>query len=209
MRVKICGITRPADAVLAEQAGADAIGLIFAEGSRRYVTVETARQVVDAAGPLLLRVGVFRNAPLERVLDTAAELRLQLVQLHGDEDHAFVAEAARSVAVIKALPFGAGLRPADFRSWPADGILLDAVTPGAGIPFDWEQAGALAGQPRLILAGGLNPGNVAEAVRLLRPYGVDVASGVESAPGIKDAGLVHSFIREARRSGGQAGGQEP
>jgi phosphoribosylanthranilate isomerase len=200
MRVKICGITRVEDALLAEQAGADAIGLIFAKGSRRQVTAEAAREITHAVGPRLLRVGVFRNAPLQQVVDLAAELRLQLVQLHGDEDRAYAREVAGSVPVIRALPFSAQLSPAELSSWPVAGVLLDAVTPGAGIPFDWHQAGALAGQPRLILAGGLSPVNVAEAIRLLRPCAVDVASGVESAPGIKDPELVRSFISQARRA---------
>jgi phosphoribosylanthranilate isomerase len=201
MRVKICGITSAADAVAAEQAGADAIGLIFAGGSRRQVKLAQARQVRDAVGPLLHCVGVFRNAPLQQVLDVAAELQLQLVQLHGNEDADYVARVARVLPVIKAVPFSAQLGRQELQAWPASALLLDAVTPGGGIPFDWNQATALAGLPRLILAGGLQPANVAEAISVLRPWAVDTASGVESAPGVKDHGLIRSFVREARRAG--------
>lgn len=194
MRVKICGITNADDALLAQGHGASAIGLIFAEGSRRRVSLDVAREVMAATGPFLTRVGVFRDQPLEYVLRTAAELRLEAVQLHGSEDPAFVAEAARHVQVIKALGFEAGMQPSDLEAWPADFILLDAPVPGSGVTFDWDTARNLAGYPSLILAGGLRPGNVAEAIRIFRPAGVDVASGVEASAGRKSPSLVRSFM---------------
>lgn len=197
MRVKICGITRAADAVAAEQAGADAIGLVFAEGSRRQVTLAQARQISSAVGPLIQRVGVFRNAPLQRVLEAAFELQLQMVQLHGDEDADYVAQVARVLPVIRAVPFSARLAQAGLQAGAAAALLLDAATPGGGVAFNWQQAAPLAGLPRLILAGGLNPDNVAEAIMVLRPYAVDTASGVESAPGVKDHKLIRRFITAA------------
>lgn len=203
MRIKICGITRPEDAELAGMAGADAIGLIFVAGSSRHVTFKQAREIRQAASPFLSVVGVFRNAPLQLVVDTAAALQLPLVQLHGSEDAAYVRRAARHVRVIKALPFTPQLSRLEAESVPGSALLLDAVVPGSGQPFDWQLATALAGLPRLILAGGLNPANVAEAISLLKPQAVDVASGVEVAPGVKDPELVRSFIRNARRAASQ------
>lgn len=203
MRIKICGITRPEDAELAGTAGANAIGLIFVAGSSRHVTLIQAREIRQAAEPFLNVVGVFRDAPLQQVLDTAAALQLPLVQLHGSEDAAYVRRVARHVRVIRALPFTAQLSRKEAQAVPGSALLLDAVTPGSGKPFDWRQATVLAGLPRLILAGGLNPANVAEAIRLLNPQAVDVASGVEAAPGVKDPELVRSFIRQARQAGNE------
>lgn len=201
MRVKICGITRAADARLAEESGADAIGLIMAEGSKRQLSLEAAAEVARSVGPLVSVIGVFRDQPPEFVLRAAEELRLSAVQLHGHEDRQFVQAVREKVRVIKALAYQPGLTAADLESWPADAVLLDAVSPGAGVPFDWAAAAGLAGFPGLILAGGLNPGNVAEAVAVLRPAAVDVASGVEAAAGVKDPELVRSFISSARAAG--------
>lgn len=196
MRVKICGITNVADALLAQEAGASAIGLIFAEGSRRQVNLKTAEGIIRATGPFLQRVGVFRNQPLQFVLDHTARLRLEAVQLHGSEDQAFVARVAETCTVIKAIGFRPDLSVPELDSWPADAILLDAQVPGAGRTFDWYQVAHLAGYPGLVLAGGLTPANVAEAIQVLRPHAVDVASGVETA-GQKSPSLVRSFIAAA------------
>jgi phosphoribosylanthranilate isomerase len=198
VRVKICGITRPADAVSAEAAGADAIGLLFAPESPRFVTLEVAREVCEAVGPLLVRVGVFRDAPLEQVLDLAAELRLGAVQLHGSEDAEYVRRVRSQVPVIRAVSFTPGIAAADLRRSDAEAVLLDGLRPGSGSAFDWTAAAHLRGEPRLILAGGLHPGNVAAGVRALEPYGVDVSTGVESSPGIKDVKLIASFVAAAR-----------
>jgi phosphoribosylanthranilate isomerase len=198
VRVKICGITRPADAVSAEAAGADAIGLLFAPESPRFVSRDAARDVCEAVGPMLVRVGVFRDAPLEQVLDLAAELRLGAVQLHGSENAEYVRRVRSQVPVIRAVSFTPGIAAADLHSAEAEAVLLDGLRPGSGSAFDWAAAAHLRSQPRLILAGGLHAGNVAAGVRALEPYGVDVSTGVESSPGIKDGRLIASFIAAAR-----------
>jgi phosphoribosylanthranilate isomerase len=198
VRVKICGITRPVDAVAAERAGADAIGLMFVPESPRFIDMERAREVAGAVGPLLTSVGVFRDAPLEQVIDTAAELRLGAVQLHGSESDRYLEAVRGLVPVIRALSFDPSLSRSRFASLAADAVLLDGLRPGSGLAFDWEAARHLRGSPRLILAGGLDPGNVAAGVRALEPYCVDVSSGVEESPGLKDARLVEEFVRAAR-----------
>lgn len=197
VRVKICGITRPRDAVAAEAAGADAIGLMFVEESPRAIGLALARELSEAVGPLLLRVGVFRDAPLQKVLDVTAELRLGAVQLHGSEDPEYVESVRRAVPVIRALSF-AGQSSQELRRVPGDALLLDGLRPGSGRAFDWDSASHLRGMPRLVLAGGLHPGNVGEAVRALEPYAVDVSSGVEESPGVKEFRLMSSFVINAR-----------
>lgn len=207
VRVKICGITSPGAVRLAEREGADAIGLIFAAGSVRQLSREQAAPLADAAGPLLQRIGVFRNQEAGYVLDTAERLRLDAVQLHGDEDADYVRLIRSRCRVIKAVSFRPGLTPADLRDWPADGFLLDAPAPGSGKPFDWSAAGAFRGTDGLVVAGGLGPENVAEAVRFFRPYGVDVASGVEESPGVKSPQLVRSFLEAVRGAAGLSTGR--
>lgn len=198
LRVKICGITRPEDARAAEAAGADAIGLIFAERSTRRVTLEQAAACAQATGPFLSRVGVFVDAPLELVLHAVRALRLEAVQLHGREAPAYAAALRGEARVVRAVAFEAGLEPDELRRFPADAWLLDGLRPGAGEAFDWEAAAALRGMPGLVLAGGLTPENVAAGVRALAPYAVDVASGVEAAPGVKDPARIRAFVRAAR-----------
>lgn len=200
MRVKICGITSVQDARMAEQSGADAIGLIFAEGSKRQLTIQAAEEIADSVGPFVSRVGVFRNQPLEFVLSAAARLRLAAVQLHGDEPEEYVTAVRERFRVVKAVAYARGLTPEALASWQADAILLDAPQPGSGSTFDWDAAAAaFSGVPGLILAGGLNPDNVAEAIARFSPAAVDVASGVEAAPGVKSAHLVRQFIASARQ----------
>ena len=199
VRVKICGITRPCDAVAAEAAGADAIGLMFVEESPRVIDIALAKELTAAVGPLLLRVGVFRDAPLEQVLDTTAELRLGAVQLHGSEAPEYVEAVQRLVPVIRGLSFSGQARN-QLEGESGDALLLDGLRPGSGRTFNWNDALHLSGMPRLVLAGGLNPDNVAEAVRLLRPYGVDVSSGVEESPGVKDFELMSTFVARAREA---------
>ncbi len=198
LRVKVCGITRPEDALAAESAGADAIGLIFAPGSKRRVTPQVAASIVDAVGPFVTRVGVFVDADLAEVLDLVRALRLDAVQLHGGESPDYARRVRREARVVRALRFAPGLTPAAVADYPADAFLLDAQRPGSGVPFAWAEALAWRAEPRLVLAGGLDQGNVAEAVATLAPYGVDVASGVEKAPGIKDAAAVAAFVAAAR-----------
>lgn len=199
VRVKICGITREEDALAAEAAGADAIGLIFAERSVRRVDPARARVLSDVLSPFVTRVGVFLDATEAEVRTVVAAARLNAVQLHGDVDDGVAARLrADGLQVIRAVRFEPGLTPDAFMDRPFDAVLLDGVRPGSGSAFDWGAAVAWRGWPRLILAGGLRPETVAEGIRALRPYAVDVASGVESGPGIKDAAAVRAFVAAAR-----------
>ena len=201
-RVKICGITRPEDARVAEDAGADAVGLIFVPGTKRFVDIQQARDVVAALGPWIARVGVFRGATLNTVLETIVQVGLTSVQLHGVESEAMALEVAQYRPVIRAV----SLRPGEPLELPdaggAGGALhVDGPDPGSGRAPDWDRLtpGVLGGR-RWILAGGLTPDNVSDAVRRLSPWGVDVSSGVEAAPGVKDALLVRAFVRSAKLS---------
>ncbi len=198
MRVKICGITRPQDALAAEAAGADAVGFIFFRGSKRYVTLERALEISEALGPFIARVGVFVDAPLSYVLETARALRLTAVQLHGSEDATYAEALRQQVRVVRAVRFGPETDLAKLEQFPADALLLDGLSPGSGERFGWEDAAPLRGRPHLILAGGLTPENVALGIAELDPYGVDVASGVESSPGIKDPRKILDFVRAAK-----------
>lgn len=198
MKVKICGITRVEDALAAQAAGADAVGLIFAERSKRRVTPAQAQSISAALGPFIARVGVFVDAPLDVVQETVRALRLSAVQLHGSEDAAYAQALRPHVRVIKAFSFTPDLSAEALRVFPADAVLLDGLRPGGGEAFAWADAAALAGLPHLILAGGLTPTTVAAGIAVLKPYGVDVASGVESSAGIKDPRKIQDFVREAR-----------
>ena len=201
VRIKVCGLTRPEDALAAEAAGADALGVIFAAGSKRRVDVAQARRVLAPVGPFVVRVGVFVDASVAEVLEAVRGARLGAVQLHGGEDAATVAELARYVPVVRAVRWTASFDPAAFAEAPIAALLVDGPEPGSGVAFDWDAAAvAMAGGPRWILAGGLTPDNVADAVARLRPYGVDVASGVEAAPGIKDPARLRAFVAAARRA---------
>lgn len=209
--LKICGVTRLADADPALNAGATALGLNFVSASPRYLAdAEAAREIATAARKAgVLAVGVFVNADTAYVLQTVCECGLDAVQFHGDEPPealvALRAQAAKPLQIWKALRVA--IRE-DLRAlevyWPvADAVLLDARVPGSarggtGQAFDWTILTGLARPKPLILAGGLTPENVAEAVRSVRPDGVDTASGVESAPGVKDAEKVRKFLNNAR-----------
>lgn len=200
MFVKICGITREDDALLAVAMGADAVGFIFAP-SKRQVSPMVARDIVRRLPPEILTVGVFRDEASSRVVEIVNTAGLRAAQLHGHES----AESTRWVRervpfVIKA--FAAGDRALDdARSFGADAILLDSPLPGSGEVFDWSLAEGRPDGIRTILAGGLTPDNVGDAVAKVKPWGVDVASGVEKLggePGQKDASKVRTFIEAAR-----------
>jgi phosphoribosylanthranilate isomerase len=198
--VKICGVTRVADAVAAADAGADFVGLNFWPGSRRFVTVERARALAAALPPTVRTVGVFVNATEDEIERTAFEVGLALVQLHGDEPPGFLARLAPRL--IRALRVGSEGDLAALESHPAALFLLDAPAPGyggSGRRFDWSLAAAAHrhGRP-FFLAGGLTPETVAEAVAVAAPFGVDVAGGVEEAPGLKDPALVRRFVAAAK-----------
>lgn len=201
VRSKICGITRTEDAMVAVAAGADAIGLVFYAPSPRAVTIEQARKIVQALPPFVTSVGLFVNAPRAEIEAVLRAVPLDLLQFHGDE----TAEECRGFGrpYMKALRVreGEDVLAACGQFPDAAGILLDAYVPGVpggtGERFDWSLVPQDAAMP-LILAGGLDAQNVAQAIARVRPYGVDVSGGVEASKGIKDAGKVQAFIREVR-----------
>jgi phosphoribosylanthranilate isomerase len=186
MLVKICGITRIDDARAAVDAGAEMIGFIFWEGSPRFVQTDRAKAIVRSLPATVGSVGVFVNQDPARVNEIADEVGLTTVQLHGDETPG-QAELIRR-PMIKAITI---LDDAHVDQWPESvTLLVDAHDPvrrgGTGAKADWASAAALAARRRILLAGGLTPANVADAIRHVRPFGIDVSSGVESSPGIKD-----------------------
>lgn len=202
IRVKICGVTNLEDALTAAEAGADAIGLNFWPGTRRSVEVDTATAIAAALPAFVIRVGVFVDATLEEIERTVAAARLDVVQLHGSEPP----ELARAVSkrVIRAVR---ARTQADLEGLAVHGacaLLVDAhvegMPGGTGETANWALARGAARIAPVILAGGLDPGNVGAAIRAVRPYAVDVASGVERAVGRKDAAKVRAFVREARRA---------
>ncbi|HUT12619.1 MAG TPA: phosphoribosylanthranilate isomerase [Thermoguttaceae bacterium] len=211
-RVKICGITSRDDARAVVKAGADAVGLNFYPKSPRYVTLEKARRIADVLPQELIKVGLFVNAAAEEVCRTFDRLDLDLIQLHGDEPPAFLAELGDR-PVIRAFRVGPdGLRPAceylrrcrELGCLPRL-LLVDAYVKGAyggtGSVADWDALQKIPpGEtfPPMVLAGGLTPHNVAEAIRTVRPAAVDTASGVESSPGKKDPAAVEAFVQAAR-----------
>ena len=204
VRVKICGITRLADAVAAAEAGADAIGFVFHLASPRYIKPEDAGVIARALPPLLTTVGVFVDSPPDQVKQTLATAGLDVAQLHGAESAEYCAMFPR---VIKAMRVKGPEVVNMLKEYSCvSAFLLDAYHPdahgGTGESFDWKIAAKAARTHRIILAGGLTPDNVQKAVEEVRPYAVDVSSGVEKAPGIKDLDKVREFISRAK--GGRA-----
>lgn len=198
VQVKICGVTRAEDALAAESAGADAIAVNLWEHSRRYVDLAAAAAVFAPLGPFVQRVAVFVDASVAFVDEAISALRLGAVQINGDADEATLAHLRERAVVIRALPFGPGLAVDDVRRLAVDAVLIDASRPGSGETFDWSRADRLRSLDRWVLAGGLTPDNVAAAIRALDPMGVDVASGVESAPGVKDHEALRRFVAAAK-----------
>jgi phosphoribosylanthranilate isomerase len=201
MIVKICGITRPEDAEAAVDAGADWIGLNFWPRSRRYIaSIDRAVAIAAAVPGDVKKVGVFVNAPAPQIEEIASRVGLSLIQFHGDEDPAFCARFAGRYLRAFRVASAADLRHLD--AFDCEHVLLDTPQPdygGGGVVGDWSLARqARASGKKLLLAGGLTPDNVSAAVRDVRPFGVDVASGVESAPGVKDAALVRRFVAAAK-----------
>lgn len=196
MFVKICGVTTGGDAFYAARAGADAVGFVFWAASPRVADPVTVSGFVGDLPPGLLTVAVFRDEAIDRALDIVRTTGVDAVQVHGSAEADVSRLRDRVRFLIEAVPAGPGLRERAARS-PADLLLVDAAQPGSGRTFDWS---LLDGVPkeRILLAGGLTPGNVAEAIRRVGPFGVDVASGVEASAGRKDRGKVRSFVRAAR-----------
>jgi phosphoribosylanthranilate isomerase len=206
VKVKICGITNWQDAKLAVRAGVSAIGLNFYRRSPRYISPGRAREIVRRLPRRVQAVGVFVNATPRRVREIARAVGLDGVQLHGDESPEMVAQLAECVPVIKAFQVRRGFRRARLARYrAASAFLLDGFSAGrtrarggTGKTFDWRVARRAAGYGAIILAGGLTPENVAAAIRMARPFAVDVSSGVEARPGKKDPARVRDFMRQVK-----------
>jgi phosphoribosylanthranilate isomerase len=195
--VKICGVTTEEDALLAVAMGADAVGFNFVPSSPRFLATARAADIAKRLPPEILTVGVFRDVAPARVVELTNQAGLRAAQLHGHEtieETRWVRE--RVPVVIKVFPGGdpALARAAEYG---ADVVMLDSASPGSGQVFDWSLAEGAPSGLRILLAGGLTADNVAEAIDRVRPWGVDVASGVESAPGIKDPARLRRFIHAA------------
>ena len=201
VKVKICGITSLADALLAAAAGADLLGFNFYPRSPRFVEPRLVREILSELSATfpIMPVGVFVNERAETVREIAAMSGVRMVQLHGDESPEFCREL--NLRVIKALRVGAAADAKKAASYAVEALLVDSQTPvfgGSGVRPDWAVAETIARRfPRVLLAGGLTPDNVAAAISTVKPWGVDVASGVEKEPGVKDPELVRRFIEAA------------
>ncbi len=199
-RVKICGITSERDAAVAIEAGADALGFVFYEKSPRALTREAARDIIARVPPFITTVGVFVNEDADVIKGLREFAPLDRVQLHGDEDPEF--SALLGPGVIKALRIKGAEDILVMKDYNVETFLLDAfveATPGGtGTAFDWAIALEAKRYGRIILSGGLTPENVAEAVKRVSPYAVDVSSGVESSPGVKDPDKIRRFMEQAK-----------
>jgi len=211
-RIKICGITRPEDAASAASAGADAIGVICHPAARRYVLPEVAREIIAAAGPLVTPVGVFVDQSAEDIRRLADVLRLGVVQLNGRQRPTHAAELSRhGLWVLRAVPVRKGWT-AQIIAWrqAAAAVVLESAVKGSaggsGVPNDWQvvmralNRGRVPADVRLVAAGGLTPDNVADVVRAIRPWAVDVSSGVESEYGRKSPEKIRAFIMAVRQA---------
>ncbi|MBI4988067.1 MAG: phosphoribosylanthranilate isomerase [Rhodocyclales bacterium] len=199
-RIKICGITRPEDARAAVELGADALGLVFYAPSPRCISVEQAWEIARIVPPFVTLVGLFVNESKLAVRRVMEAVPIQLLQFHGDEEESFC--RSFHAPYIKAARVRPGLDLVKYANtyFSSQGLLLDAYVEGyggGGKPFDWSLIPPSLPQP-VVLSGGLDAGNVTEAVRAVRPWAVDVSSGVEAAKGIKDAGKMAAFISGVR-----------
>ncbi len=203
MKIKICGITNSNDALACAAAGVDMIGLNFYEQSPRYIRPDWARTIARTLPLSTQAVGIFVDTPVEEIRRVARDVGLRMVQLHGSESPEMCAELARDFEIIKALRIHGGFDAQRASAYPMCTILLDTyderIAGGTGDVGDWELARATKKfASRLILAGGLSPENVAQAIATVNPDGVDVCSSVESAPGVKDLGRIRQFVAAAR-----------
>lgn len=202
VQVKICGITRIQDALVAVEAGADALGFMFYQPSARYITPAAAEKITRELPPAIARVGVFVDASPEFILEAASRCGLTMLQLHGSESPEFCRQFSLPILKAFRIKDNESLRP--LPSYNCAGWLLDSYVAGqsggTGEKFNWQFAIAARrlGGGKIWLAGGLTPGNVAEAIRQVQPFAVDVSSGVESAPGLKDPAKIRQFLRAAK-----------
>ena len=205
-RVKVCGLTSVADALMVSAAGADALGLVFYPNSKRYVSIEQAAAICTATPPFVATVGLFLDAEASFVEQVLAAVPLTLLQFHGSETPAYCAQFQRpylKAVGMKGLAASGGFASYADQYPQAQGFLVDSHEPGAaggtGETFDWTQVPQTYPKP-IILAGGLNPHNVAAAIRMSQVYAVDVSSGVEISPGIKEMAKVQAFIKNATQA---------
>ena len=205
-RIKICGVTRVEDALCAARAGADAIGLVFYAASPRLVTLDQATMISSALPPFISTIALFVNAPRNEIDKTISHLRPSMLQFHGDETAPYCAQFG--VPFLKAIRVGSGTTAADLLEYvetfhEASALLLDTLSPnvygGSGESFDWKVV-PNAMRSRIVLSGGLKADNVADAIRMLRPWAVDVSSGVEIKTGVKDHARIEKFIEEVRNA---------
>ncbi|MEI7703640.1 MAG: phosphoribosylanthranilate isomerase [Deltaproteobacteria bacterium] len=199
VRIKVCGVTRLADALAAVRLGVDALGFNFWPGSRRFVAPAVAREIVRHLPPFVTPVGVFVDQVEEELRAIAAVTGIQVLQLHGDESPELCARLP--FPVVKSVPADRASDLDRLRAYDVQAFLVDTPSPGhggSGRPFDWSLAAGVATVAPVLLAGGLTPENVADAIRAVRPWAVDVASGVESSPGVKDADRMARFVSAAR-----------
>lgn len=202
IRIKICGITNLDDAMAAAELGADALGFNFYPESPRFIAPETAAEIIYQLPPFILTVGIFVNEPEEKVREIHERTGIQVFQFHGDESPEFCERFERRVIKVFRVKDKESLH--SIMHYKASAFLLDShkdgLLGGTGVPFDWDLAQDAARSRRVILAGGLTPENVGEAIRRVKPYGVDVAGGVEKEKGIKDHGKIKKFITEVRKA---------
>ena len=203
MLIKICGITRLADAEAAVEQGAHALGSVFWANSPRFIDPYRARAIASALPPFVTTVGVFVNQRSEYVNGVATLVGLAAIQLHGDESPSYVPAMTRPV--IKAIAWGPASEVDGVAAWPLRvTLLLDSHDPvgrgGTGRTIDWASASTVAAARRVVLAGGLTPENVGEAIARVKPFGIDVSSGVETSPGIKDHGRLKALFEAVARA---------
>jgi phosphoribosylanthranilate isomerase len=203
-RIKICGITRVEDALAAAHSGADALGLVFYDKSPRYVTPKQAAKLAAAIPPFVTLVGLFVNPGAEAVQEILQQVPLDVLQFHGEEEPTFCAQFNRPYLKAVRVKHGVDLVQCAARYKDAQGLLLDAFIEGThggtGLSFDWTLIPHNLPLP-VILSGGLHVNNVADAIKQVRPWAVDVSSGVEAAKGIKDAAKIAAFINEVKKIG--------
>lgn len=205
-RIKICGVRDVATAMVAAECGADAVGLVFAEGSPRQITPDDGWSIVEALPPFVQTVGLFVNATLEDILIARDDCPFDLTQLHGDEPEPEVRRCGPDL--IKAVRYAPDTIEAELRRWSRigelDAVLVDGGPGGTGERADWSHLARVAGacDHPLILAGGLTPENVGEAIHAVRPYAVDVSSGVEAERGVKSAAKIRAFCDAVRAADG-------
>lgn len=201
-RIKFCGMTTQQDVQYAIDLAIDALGFVFVKESSRMLTIEQAEKLVEKIPPFIVKVGLFMNTEAAYIQDVLNTVRLNLLQFHGSENEEFCKQF--SLPYLKAVPMGTTASVSDFCfNFPtATGFVLDSHAVGqmggSGEAFEWSNIPKNLEKP-IILAGGLTPNNVAEAVRVVRPYAVDVSSGIETSQGIKDLAKMEHFIKEVRR----------